>query len=59
MMERRFFESARNARARAGAAEQQGHKEKFMVAPGDCGAAGAVWWTRRGAGRRGGAGARD
>ncbi|CAM9587671.1 unnamed protein product [Ectocarpus sp. 6 AP-2014] len=47
VMERRFFDSARNARARAGAAEQQGHKEKFMVAPGDCGAAGAVWWTRR------------
>ncbi|CAM9483975.1 unnamed protein product [Ectocarpus sp. 13 AM-2016] len=46
-MERRFFDNARNARARAGAGEQQGHKEKFMVAPGDCGAAGAVWWTRR------------
>ncbi|CAM9220939.1 unnamed protein product [Ectocarpus sp. 12 AP-2014] len=47
VMERRFFDSARNARARAGAAEQQGLKEKFMVAPGDCGAAGAIWWTRR------------
>ncbi|CAM9487793.1 unnamed protein product, partial [Hapterophycus canaliculatus] len=47
VMERRFFESTRGARARAGAAEQPGREEKFMVAAGDCGAPGAVWWTRR------------
>ncbi|CAM9495889.1 unnamed protein product [Scytosiphon promiscuus] len=48
VIERRYFESARGASARAGAAEQPGCKEKFMVAAGDCGAPGAVWWTRRG-----------
>lgn len=49
-MERRFFDSPRNARARSGAAEQpSGDKdEKYMVAAGDCDVPGAIWWTRRG-----------
>lgn len=47
-MERRFFEDAKNAPAKAGAAKQLGTKEEFMVASADCAAPGAVWWTRRG-----------
>lgn len=48
VMERRYFDNPLNARARAGAAEQPSHSEKFMVVAGECRAAGAVWWTRRG-----------
>lgn len=52
VMERRFFDDPRNARARAGAAYQNS-SEKFMVVAGECGAPGAVWWTRRGVNVRG------
>lgn len=56
VMERRFFDDPRNARARSGAAEQPTgeQEEKFKVAAGDCDLLGAIWWTRRGVCDRGG-----